>query len=99
VSLEGGTEPLWSPTGREIFYRDGDKVMAAAVRTQGGFEVGNRLQLFNGDFSPSPTGGRNYDVTRDGQTFVMLQPMVGAAQAVVVTLNWFDEERRKTGKR
>jgi serine/threonine-protein kinase len=81
VSLEGGTEPLWSPTGREIFYRDGDKVMAAAVRTQGGFEVGNRLQLFNGDFSPSPTGGRNYDVTRDGQTFVMLQPMVGAAQA------------------
>jgi len=97
VSLEGGSQPLWSPTGREIFYRDGDKMMAATVRTQGGFEVGSRQQLFAGGFAQG--SGRNYDVTRDGQTFLMLQPLVGAAQAVVVTLNWFDEARRKAGGR
>ena len=27
VSLEGGTEPLWSPAGREIYYRNGDRMM------------------------------------------------------------------------
>ncbi len=50
VSLDGGTEPRWSPTGREIFYRSGDRMMAAAVKTQGGFEVGSRTQLFEGPY-------------------------------------------------
>jgi len=98
VSLDGGTEPLWSPTGREIFYRDGDRMMAAAVRTQPGFEVGSRTQLFTGTYNPTaggPTNSCNYDVTRDGQTFVMLQALVGSAQAVVVTLNWFEQVARK----
>ena len=37
----------------------------------------------------------NYDVTRDGRTFVMLQPVQGTAQTVFVTLNWFDQMRRR----
>ncbi|MGH7702452.1 MAG: protein kinase domain-containing protein, partial [Gemmatimonadales bacterium] len=97
VSLEGGREPAWSPTGREIFYRDGDQMLAAAVRTQGGggFEVGNRVALFTGAFNTSPGLSRNYDVSRNGQTFFMLQPLVGTAQDLVVTLNWFDGVRAK----
>ena len=89
VSLDGGTEPVWSPTGREIFYRSGDRMMAAAVRTQGGFEVGGRTQLFDGAFDQTPRVLTNYDVTRDGQSFVMLQQIQGTAQSVYVTLNWF----------
>jgi serine/threonine-protein kinase len=95
VSLEGGTEPVWSPTGREIFYRDGDRMMAAAVRTVGAFEVGARTQLFEGTYHTLPTQITNYDVTKDGKTFVMLQPVQGTAQTVFVTLNWFDQLRRK----
>jgi len=98
VSLDGGTEPLWSPTGGEIFYRADDRMMAATVRSQGGFEVGDRLQLFTGAFTGFSFGGRNYDVTRDGQTFLTLQPIVGSAQAVVVTLNWFEELARKPAR-
>ena len=90
MSLDGGSEPLWSPRGQEIFYRDGDKMMVVAVRTAGAFEIGNRTQLFSGVFSTSPGTLANYDVTRDGQTFLMLQPIVGSAQAVIVTLNWFE---------
>jgi Tol biopolymer transport system component len=82
VSLDLGTEPVWSHTGREIFYRSGDRMMAAAVRTQGGFEVGGRTELFEGAFDQAPRGITNYDVTRDGKTFVMLQQVTGAAQSV-----------------
>jgi serine/threonine-protein kinase len=92
VSLDGGQEPVWSPTGREIFYRNGDRVMAATVRTQGGFEVGARTQLFEGSYDQVPLQLTNYDVTRDGQTFVMLQQVTGTAQSVFVTLNWFDQQ-------
>ena len=94
VSLDGGTEPVWSATGREIFYRSGDRMMAAAVKTQGGFEVGGRTQLFDGPFDEAPRVLPNYDVTRDGKTFVMLQQIQGTAQSVFVTLNWFAQRGR-----
>jgi serine/threonine-protein kinase len=90
VSLSGGTEPLWSPTGQEIFYRNGDKMMAAAVRTAGGFEVASRQELFTGGYAVAPFRVRNYDVTRDGRTFLMLESLVGSEQDIVVTLNWFE---------
>jgi len=94
VSLEGGTEPVWSPTGKEIFYRDGDKMMTAAVRTVGAFEVGARNELFEGPFHTTSNQITNYDVTRDGKTFIMLQPVQGTAQTVFVTLNWFDQLKK-----
>ena len=95
VSLNGGTEPVWSPTGREIFYRDGDRMMSATVRTQGGFEVGVRAQLFEGAYDQTQGQFTNYDVSRDGRTFVMLQQVQGTAQSVFVTLNWFGQLRRQ----
>ncbi len=94
VSLDGGTEPLWSPTGREIFYRNGDRMMAAAVRVGPTFEVGNRTELFTAHYDADPTL-RDYDVTPDGQTFLMLQPMKEAQQSVVVVLDWFERMRKK----
>jgi serine/threonine-protein kinase len=97
VSLEGGTEPKWSPTGKDIFYRDGDKFVAAAVRTVPAFEVTGRTVLFSGTFQANPIGlpVTNYDVTKDGQTFVMLQQAQSTELSVYVTLNWFDQFRAK----
>jgi serine/threonine-protein kinase len=96
VSLDGGEEPVWSPVGGEIFYRDGDRMMAAAIRTEGGFEVGSRTQLFAGTYDRFGFV-RDYDVTRDGQTFIMFQRVQGTEQSVFVTLNWFD--RFRAGRR
>ena len=90
ISLEGGTEPKWAGTGREIFYRNGEQMMAAAVRTQPGFEVGTRTRLFSGPYVQLSNQSTNYDVTRDGQQFLMLQPVQGTEQSLYVTLNWFD---------
>jgi eukaryotic-like serine/threonine-protein kinase len=89
VSLEGGTEPLWSPAGGEIFYRHGDDMMAATVRTRPSFEVLGRTKLFSGQFNPANFRDHNYSVAADGRTFLMVQPVVGPGQALVVTLGWF----------
>jgi serine/threonine-protein kinase len=95
VSLDGGSEPLWSPKGNEIFYRHGEAMMAAAVRTRPAFEVTGRTQLFSGQYETGFAQIPNYSVTSDGKTFAMLQTVVGARQAMVVTLNLFDELRHR----
>ena len=40
ISPAGGSEPLWSPDGSELFYRAGDRLMAVPVRTEPAFEAG-----------------------------------------------------------
>jgi len=87
VSLESGNEPRWSPAGNEIFYRAGNRMMAAAVRTRPTFAVGERQQLFDANFS-ALTIHTNYDVARDGRTFLMVRP-TRETQGFVVVLNWF----------
>jgi eukaryotic-like serine/threonine-protein kinase len=40
ISTEGGTEPVWNPKGRELFYRNGNKMMVVDVATQPAFSAG-----------------------------------------------------------
>jgi Tol biopolymer transport system component/predicted Ser/Thr protein kinase len=104
VSTEGGTEPVWNPSGRELFYRSGDKMMAVEIATQPSFSAGTPRMLFEGQYQPTPATLPNYDVSPDGQRFLMLKP-VAAAQAaptqINVVLNWFGELKQKvpTGKK
>src|SRR5207244_3241821 len=46
VSTEGGHNPRWSRSGRELFYRDGDKMLAVAITTQPAFEASKPHVLF-----------------------------------------------------
>jgi serine/threonine-protein kinase len=98
VSLDGGVEPVWAPGGAEIFYRTDSKMMVAAVRTRPAFAVGERRQLFDGNYGSLGGVYRDYDVTRDGRSFVMIQAL-GEAQDVIIVLNWFRHLRdeRHTG--
>ncbi len=69
VSTGGGTEPMWSPDGRELFYRNGDKMMAVAVSRSPEFTPSKPTLLFEGRFKMGLLGGLpgvNYDVTSDG---------------------------------
>jgi Tol biopolymer transport system component/tRNA A-37 threonylcarbamoyl transferase component Bud32 len=93
VSLTGGLEPRWSPTGRELFYRNGDRMMAATVQTQPTFAVQRRTELFSGVFHRFQYQAQ-YDLTRDGR-FIMLQGPQ-ATSDIVVVLNWFDHLRARS---
>jgi Tol biopolymer transport system component len=96
ISTEGGTEPVWNPKGRELFYRSGDKVMAVDIGTQPGFAAGKPRMLFEGQYELSPVQIDNYDVSPDGQRFLMLKPTEQAALTQInVVLNWFEELKQK----
>ncbi len=95
VSLGGGTEPVWSRDGRELFYRNGSELVAVDVETTPNFSVRGRQVLFEGPYALWPYHS-NYDVHPDGQRFVMIKPYEKNSSQLVVVLNWFEELRRMT---
>jgi eukaryotic-like serine/threonine-protein kinase len=94
VSTEGGTAPVWNRNGRELFYRNGNKMMAVDVMTGGDVTLSASRLLFEQTyaFGPTITIG-NYDVHPDGQRFLMVkdEPTAGRLN---VELNWFVELKR-----
>jgi Tol biopolymer transport system component len=64
ISTEGGTEPMWSRDGRELFYRNGEQMIAVAISGGSELSPGRPTVLFEGpyDLKDGP-GATNYDVT------------------------------------
>jgi len=75
ISTDGGTEPLWNRNGRELFYRSGNKMLAVQVTTQPSFSAGKPTVLFEKEYAASefPATGIDYDVSSDGQRFLMVK--------------------------
>ncbi len=98
VSRNGGTEPLWSPTGRELFYRDGQNNLVAAEIAQGdAFRIASSRVLFSTRPYAGDNRHRSYTVAPDGGSFYFIRApslLTGSSQVVVV-LNWFEELKRK----
>jgi eukaryotic-like serine/threonine-protein kinase len=98
ISTDGGTEPVWNRNGRELFYRNGNKMMAVDIATQPGFAAGKPRVLFEGPYVPTVFTAPNYDVSPDGQRFLMLKPSEQEETApteINVVLNWFEELKRR----
>lgn len=88
VSADGGDVPRWSRDGRQLFFYNNEKMMAANVTaTASTFEVTSVAPLFN---CRPPDGFRRlfYDVTPDGR-FLMMTPTTGALPvSLTLTVNW-----------
>jgi serine/threonine-protein kinase len=96
ISTEGGSDIVWARNG-EIFYRNGDKMMAVETTIQPTFSAGRPRLLFEGQFATGGGGGAFYDVTPDGQR-VLTQQEAEQEQAptqITVVLNWFEELKRR----
>ena len=104
ISTEGGGAPVWARNGRELFYRNGDKMMAVDInqnRDSNGavsFQAGTPRMLFEGNY----VQGNNeayYDVSLDGRRFLMVKPDEQgdstAPQQINVVLNWFEELKNR----
>ena len=74
VSSGGGGEPLWSPDGTRLFYRDDAKLIAATIATAPSLAVTARETLFEGPYATDPYHP-NYAVAPDGRSFVMIRPV------------------------
>ena len=93
ISNEGGHQPLWSRDGTELFYRSGDKMMAATIRTESKFEVSGIEELFERRFL-TRINYRSYDVTRKGKFLMIQEPPEPKALGINIVLNWFEELRQ-----
>jgi Tol biopolymer transport system component len=83
--VSGGSRPVWSRDGKELFYFSAyGKVTGVAVKTGAGFEAGAPRVVFETRF---PTLS-HFDVTPDGRRFLMVyQPEARNVQMTVV-VNW-----------
>jgi serine/threonine-protein kinase len=96
VSTNGGTEPLWSPAGNEIFYRPGDKVMVSSYITTPAFQAAPPQLLFEGSYEKGRDSRPAYD-TADGRRFLMVRSDRGNSSPTQfqIVLEWFAELKRR----
>ena len=97
VSTQGGTQPVWSRNGKEIFYRVANKMMVVAVAAGVDVTLSQPRQLFEQRYVFQNISLANYDVSPDGQRFVMIKDEAGSGRLNIV-LNWTEELKRLTAK-
>ena len=97
VSTGPGTEAVWSRDGRELFYRTGNQLWVVEVETEDGFTAERPALLFEGPYmlDPYSFGAPYYDVSLDGQQFLMVRPGAGPGASFVVVENWHEELKRR----
>ena len=95
ISQDGGIQPRWSRDGKELFYVEGETLIAVSVSTEPTFEAGSATRLFSDPHLALKGRVRpQYDVSADGQRFVMLETVGERPKPVIrVVQNWFAEFR------
>ena len=96
VSTDGGTQARWRGDGHELFYISPDrKVMAVDIRTEPQFEAGTPRALFQTRILSLVEARNHYDVTPDGQRFVVnSRRQEDSTLPITVISGWMPEERR-----
>ena len=92
ISTGAGTEPVWSRDGRELYFRDGDRLMVVEVEAGTALTAGRPEVLFEESYDVDPLGLGlpNYDAAPDGR-FLMVTGGAGSRAQITVVLNWFEE--------
>jgi serine/threonine protein kinase/Tol biopolymer transport system component len=96
VSTHGGREPVWSPDGRELYYRRRNQLVVVPLKISPTFIPGQERVLFEGSFAVE-IGGRNqyYCVSPDNQRFLVVRQGDGTTpQSLRVIFSWFEELKR-----
>ena len=98
VSTDGGIEPVWAHSGRELFYKGSGNFMVVEVLTGTTFVTGERRALFSAQGYRPSVLHQFYDVTPDDQRFVMIRNPAGEdAGELIVVENFFEELKAKVG--
>ncbi len=99
ISSNGGRNALWSPDGKELFYRDGKKIMIVSIDHSSGAPIPGRPTLLVDAPFGYDNGARNYDISPDGKRFVVVtddrQSQQGKLSHLQFVFNWFSELESK----
>ena len=102
VSLNGGSEPLWAPNGKELFYTAPNlELTAARIEAQPpALRVAARTPLFSrGPWKRGILVGPMYGVSPDGQHFIMTRLRGQSSEKLVLVLNWFADLSAASGSK
>jgi dipeptidyl aminopeptidase/acylaminoacyl peptidase len=92
LSTHGGSSPLWSRDGREIFFAAGDRMMAVRVTTEREFRAEQPIELFQGNLGWQRA--QNLTASADSQRFIIPKPTCATSGLDLrVILNWTQEIR------
>ncbi len=100
ISTAGGSEPLWARDGSELFYLDrGRRLTAVSVRIDPSLDFGNPEVVLEESPAVFPSApGRTYDVSPDGERFLMIKEGGAGEETspaeLILVLNWFEELKR-----
>jgi len=100
VSTAGGRQPLWARSGKELFYVGGNgALLRVPVEASGAtWNAGAPMKLLEGRYVTGGTLGRTYDVSPDGQRFLMIKApgtdATAALPALIVVQHWDEELKR-----
>ena len=106
ISMSGGHSPIWSPEGKQLFYRHGDEVISVPVGTGPDFSYGNPKILFRGMYLSVGYGIYEitpWDISPDGNRFLMIKPpqatdgesAAETPRKINIVLNWFEELKER----
>jgi eukaryotic-like serine/threonine-protein kinase len=102
VSTNGGSQPLWSRSGEELFFIDQSGALTGVrVERDSSFTIGTSAKILDSSYvwSVATYAGRMYDISRDGRRFLMLKEnslpdRTSAPRSITVVQNWFEELKR-----
>ena len=96
ISIDGGSFPLWSKTGRELFFRNGSRLMVADVAVNGReFKAGRPRHLLDRDVYQVVPGEPHYDVARDGRFLIVQRGRPDGPERLNVIQGWRSEVERR----
>ena len=91
ISADGGAQAMWAPSGRELFYQNGNRMIAVEVELGTAFKAGTPRVLFEMPLALSGADDPSrYAVTPDAQRFLVLttEKAEASTSPVTVVLNW-----------
>jgi len=92
VSVAGGRRAIWGHDGKQLYYWEGNRLISAMLTFDPMPTVVSRTTLFSGRYED------DYDVSRDGTRFLMIESVTSGLGLVVVP-NWRSELKRLTAAR
>ena len=95
ISTDGGSFPIWSPVGRELFYRNRSEIIAVEFETEPTFSPVSSKTLFSGNYVFQ--SHNQWDISPDGKRFLMLESTSTGNDEyrINIVLNWFEELKER----
>ena len=90
ISGDGGAQPRWNGNDKELFYLALDgQMMAVDIKTNGSIVFESPRVLFDTGLDTVMPNVDQYDVTDDGERFLVLRPLADAvSEPITLVLNW-----------